>query len=460
MADLEQKSTTPQTTNDLVAAGATDATAHNAEVAAKLIAQDAPHVSKESDNLDGLAALDKLRDAKKMEIEKAAADKEEVDDEPKAKVEPVVAAKPAAKTEDKKDDNTAPVDTTGPAATDIFAGIELPPHAKPKSVEAWTKLKIQASKEIADRDQKLVEADKRQKELEAKLQNPIPEETVKELEELRAFRAKLDVDLDPKFQEFDKKVNETHEFIYQQLRQNGVIGEEGIEKMKKLGGPDPEKVDMEKIFEAMKDPATQRRIEAKMADVEMLRYQKQQAVKATKDNVGQYMKEREEAFKSSVTQHNTATKTRLGELMGKLDYFQPKTSAADATADVKKSAEEHNAFVKDVQGQIEGALNDDSPEMRAIMLAGMAQLIYLQKVHEKALANHKAEKEALEKSVKELTSKNERFTKASVGRLQDTAAPADGKGIPTKKTDDFSKPAAQSLDEIRADIIAKRAAAA
>lgn len=456
--------TPPETTNELVAAGARDATAHNAEVAAKLVAQDAPHVSKESDNLDGLAALDKLRDEKKAELEKVAAEKEEVEvaaaPAPKVEAAAVKATtKETPKTDDSTDD-TAGDKGAGQSTTDIFAGIELPPHAKPKSVEAWTALKIKASQEIAARDQKLAEAEIKQKELEAKLQNPIPEETVKELEELRAFRARLDVDLDPKFQEFDKKVNETHEFIYAQLRQNGVIGEEGIEKMKKLGGPDPSKVDMEKIFEAMKDPATQRRIEAKMADVEMLRYQKEQAVKSTKDNVGQYMKEREVAYKNATTQHNTATKTRLGELMGKLDYFKPKTAAVNADTAAKKDAEEHNVFVKDVQGQIEGALNDDSPEMRAIMLAGMAQLIYLQKVHEKALANHATEKAALEKSVKELTTKNERFTKASVGRLQESAAPADGKGIAAKKADDFNKPAAQSLDEIRADIIAKRAAAA
>lgn len=457
--------TPPGTTNDLVAAGARDATAHNAEVAAKLVAQDAPHVSKESDNLDGLAALDKLRDEKKAEAEKAAAEKE--DEAAPVKVEPVVpaaaAAKPPTKETPKTNDstnNTAGDKGAGQPATDIFSDIQLPPHAKPKSVEAWTALKIKASQEIAARDLKLAEADKKQKELEARLQNPIPEETAKELEELRAFRAKLDVDLDPKFLDFDKKVNETHEFIYAQLRQNGVIGEEGIEKMKKYGGPDPAKVNMDAIFEAMKDPALQRRIEAKMADVEMLRYQKEQAVKATKDNVGQYMKEREEAFKNSSSHHNTATKTRLGELMGKLDYFQPKTAAADADATAKKGVEDHNAFLKDVQGQIDGALLDDSPEMRAIMLAGMAQLIYLQKVHEEALANHKTEKESLEKTVKELTAKNERFTNASVGRLQETAAPSDGKGVAARKTEDFNKPAGQSLDEIRADIVAKRAAAA
>lgn len=466
---IEQKPTAPETTNDLVAAGARDATAHNAEIAAKLVAQDATHISKESDSLDGMAALDKLRDQKKADAEKAAAEKEEKEEaaavvEPvKEKKEAAAPAKPPAKEIPKTDDSTnIPVDDkpAGQAPADIFADIQLPPHAKPKSVEAWTALKLRAAQEIAARDQKLAEAEKRQKELETKLQNPVPEETMKELEELRAFRAKLDVDLDPKFLEFDKKVDETYEFIYAQLRQNGVIGEEGIEKMKKYGGPDPAKVDMNAIFEAMKDPALQRRIEAKMADVEMIRYQKEQAIKATKNNVGQYMKEREEAFKSATTQHNTATKTRLGELMGRLDYFKPKTAAADADAAAKKDAEEHNAFVKDIQGQIDGALNDDSPDMRAIMLAGMAQLIYLQKVHEKALANHKTEKAALEKSVKELTTKNERFTKASLNRLEDTAAPADGKGIPAKKTEDFSKPAGQSLDEIRADIAAKRAAAA
>lgn len=444
MPDLEQKPTTPETINDLVAAGALDATAHNAEVAAKLVAQDAPHISKESDNLDGLAALDKLRDDRKAELDKVTA--EEVVVVPAEKVE----AAPVAK--------APPKEISAP--TDFFAGIELPPHAKPKSVEAWTALKIKASQEISARDQKLAEAESKNKELEARLQNPIPVETSKELEELRAFRARLDVDLDPKFKEFDAKVNETHEFIYEQFRQNGVIGEDGIEKMKKLGGPDPAKVNMDTIFEAMKDPALQRKIETKMADVDMLRYQKDQALKATKDNVGQYMKEREEVFKNSTTQHNTATKTRLGELMGKLDYFKPTVLAADADVATKKSAEEQNAFLKDVQGQIDGALLDDSPEMRAIMLAGMAQLIYLQKVHEGALTNHKTEKAALEKSVKELTAKNERFTKASVTRLQETAAPADGRGTAVKKTDDYSKSSGQALDEIRANMVAARAAAA
>ncbi len=46
----------------------------------------------------------------------------------------------------------------------------------------------------------------------------------------------------------------------------------------------------------------------------------------------------------------------------------------------------HNAFVDETKKTIYSALQDDSPDMRAVLLVGIAQLLYLRRVHEKVLS--------------------------------------------------------------------------
>lgn len=329
----------------------------------------------------------------------------------------------------------------------------LPPNASPKSSEAFTSIKIRAAQDIIARDQKIEELGKQIKDFEEKLKNPIPAELDAELKELREWRAKMDVEVDPKFKEFDKSNNLAREFIYSQLKQSPVISDAIIEEIKSHGGP--EKVKWEKLFAAIGDPTTQRIIESKLADIEMTNFNKAQAIKAAKDNIGQYIGERQQAFANSVNSHTTSTKQILNDLTGRLDWLKPQTADAKADDSAKKEVAEHNAFITTIQKQIDEASVDDSPQMRAILLTGMAQLFNLQRVHDGTAAKLVT----VEKALAEATEKLDRYKNASRSRNSESAAPANGH-LPKEKAPDFNARPTEALDELMKSVMEKRAAAA
>jgi hypothetical protein len=129
----------------------------------------------------------------------------------------------------------------------------------------------------------------------------------------------------------------------------------------------------------------------------------------------------------------------------------------------RKGAEEHNKFIVDTTAQLKEALNDDSPKMRAIMLAGMAQLLHLQRVRASEKAAAEVTKKsfddqlgALKKERDEIKAKLDKFTNASVGRLREGGAPPGGR---TEKpaTVNLETRTVDALDDIAAQVMQERA---
>jgi uncharacterized membrane protein len=239
------------------------------------------------------------------------------------------------------------------------------------------------------------------------------------------------------------------------LKKSTVVTDAIIEEIKKHGGPD--RVNFSKLFEAIKDPVIQRLVEAKVADIELIKHNKDAAIKAAKDNIAQYMDERSKQVQANAQQHNTATKTRVTELSSALEWLKPKTAEANADAAAKKTVEEHNAFVNEVQQQLGAALQDDSAEMRAILLIGMAQLFNLQRENKGTVAKLAA----VEKELAETKEKWEKVKNASTSRLRESAAPASG-GAPKPKTvaELATQNTGDALDAIAKQVMEKRQAAA
>lgn len=326
----------------------------------------------------------------------------------------------------------------------------LPQGSSPKASEAFSAIKIKAAQEISARESELEETRKKLAEAEAKLSAAPDPAVQKELEDHRQWRAKLDVDADPKFKEFDKQVAASHEFIYAQLKKSPAITAEVIDQIKKLGGP--ENVNLDKIFASVQDSTLQRIVESKVADIEMLKFNKEQAISSAKKNIDQYIEEQRKSYAQNVGAHNDATKARFSELTKKLTWFADKSVDSKADEPARKSAETHNKFVADTKQQLDAALQDDSPEMRAIMLTGMAQLIYLQRVHESA----KAELTATKKELVEAKIQLEKFTGASVSRLRETGARPGG-NIAAAPKENWNSHAGDALDAIARQITEERA---
>src|ERR1035437_3297912 len=360
----EVKPAAPQTPEQLAA--------HNAEVARKVAGQDIlaqPTKTEEfgeaSGPLDALAAQVKPKE-----------------DAPEAKPEasePRPAAPKAAdapKAPDAPPQPTAEEVALQKRADDLFRDSPgLPPNASPKSSESFAKIKVRAAQEISAREQEIATL----KEQIEKAKNPSTAqlEKEKELEDLRQFRQKLDVDFDPRFKEHDKAIAQHREFIYAQLLKSPNITPAVIDQIKKYGGPDM--VDMSKLFESVKDPTIKRLVEAKVADIEMAKYNREQAVKDAKTNLAQYQQTRQtELGQQEEIQYKNAVQS-ADKILGGLDWIAEKPITAGMEEPAKKEAVDHNDFVGTLKAQMITALKDNSPEMRGILVAGMAQLFNLQR---------------------------------------------------------------------------------
>lgn len=334
---------------------------------------------------------------------------------------------------------------------------KLPPNASTKSTEAFRDVKLRAMKDISDRD---AEIEKLKKEIAArdeKLKNPLTPEAQEEIKSLREFKAKLDVESDPKFKEFDKNADATREFIYAQIRQNpNVQADKLIEKIKSFGGP--EMVQWKAIFEGMNDPTAQRIIESSLAEIEKVKFLKSQAIQNAKKNVDEYVKTQAEQATKAATSHRDATKAELALLTPNLDFLKEKPVDEKADESTRKGIESENAWVKETNGFIQQALNDDSPQMRALQIAGMAQLLWMKRVRDAEQIVH----QRIVKENEEMKETIKKFKGASVNRIRETGgAPTDGRLPQPKKAEDtFNVPTTQALDDLAKQIQEKRAAAA
>ena len=439
--------------------GFPDVEKNNEEVARKLAEQGREELTKPEDLVSAGDALDKLvaeKNKPEPVVEQTPEEKAKAEADAKAAEEKTAAEKAEA------DRIAAERDAHLKKSDEYFKDSPtLPANASPKSTEAFSHVKIKAAQEISAREAKIEELNKQLAEAQEKLKNPIPPELEAELKQHREWRAKIDIDFDPKFKEFDKAIETSREFIYSQLKKSPAISDAVIAEIKKHGGPDL--VVMGKLFDAIKDPTIQRLVESKIADIEMAKFNKEQAISSAKKNVEQYASERQKASEKVATQHNEITGKALENYHKQaLQWLAEKPLDPKADDATKKSVEEHNKFIKEVKASMAEALHDDSPEMRALMIAGMGQLLKIQRDYGFLKADNEVKDSkitALDKTVAELTEKMERFKKASTSRFHETGAPSDGKLPEVKKESDLFKPASQALDDAAKEIMEKRAAA-
>lgn len=431
-------------------AGFPDAAKNNAEVAAKLAAQGADTLAPAND--DTGSALDAMRQAKEDEAAKIASQTEDDDTVVVQKKEDVA---PTLQTDEEKAEATAAAEKTKAdeaAGSKIFEDIALPPKASPRSAEAFAAIKIRAAQELAKRDEDLAKAKAELEEALKTTKTALTPELEKEIADLRNFRARVDIEADPKFKEFDRKADGAAEFIYSRLKANGVITDEHIGQIKKYGGP--ANVNMEKIFEKIADPSLKRLVENKLTEIETTAFDKEQAIKKAKEDVQGYIAERTKETEQAAVAHQSATKSQLDGMMTNMKWLAPRTVEAGAKPEEKAAAETHNAFVKELQVEIGEALKDDSAQMRATLIAGTAQLLYLQQVHTASL-----QKTALlEKKLADAESFISKYKKASGSGLRESAAPPSGKLPDTKRGYDLNMPATQAIDDIARKVMEEKRA--
>jgi hypothetical protein len=432
-----------------------DPAANNAAVARQVAAQDISGQSTVTGEFgDAGSALDKLAAsvAPVPEAEPGSAPPPAPAPAPAPKAgEPSPAPEP--KPEDKAAQEAAAkaVEETRKADEYFKDSPKLPPNASPKSSEAFSSIKVRAAQEISAREQKIADLEKKISESS----KPTPEQLArdKEVEDLRNWRAKIDIEYDPKFKTFDKSIEDQREFVYAQLKANPKISQEVIDQIKKFGGP--EKVNLQKIFDAVQDPVLQRLVESKVADIQMAAYQKNKAIQDARANLSQYLESRQKETAQTQIARVQDTQTQLEGMLTKLDWFAEKAAPANADEAAKKEAQEHNEFVNKLKGEISAALQDDSPQMKAIQITGLAQLFYLQR----RVPALEAKLAASEKALTETTAKWEAVKNSGRSRLHESGAPAGG-FTAAKPVADINMRAGDALDAIAKQVMEEQAAKA
>lgn len=396
--------------------------------------------STNQDVADSNSALEALLKAAEVEVPA-----EVVPDEPAKPAEPAAPAAPAVPAE--------PAAPAAPAApVDEFDKVELPPHSSPKSGEAFAKVKQLAQERIAAVEkERAALAERLTAAEEAAKKTTAPAEETPELKELREFRLKFDAEADPSFRKWDEAVKSNDELIYSKLRGAGV-NEESLKKIAELGGPN--QVDWESVSEKF-SPQLRRYIETKVFENEDLVEKKKAAIEAAKKNVSEFIRTRQEQIFQNTEGRQKAMEKEFNELKPNLEWMQEIKVPATATEADKAKAERNNKIVARVNADLQEAINDDSPRMRAILIAGFAQLMKTRTDLEDLKADKDAELAKLNATLKERDDFIARIKKSTTGRLH-SAAPSPGDARPAPKVD-YHEDGASAVERLYREAQAKTA---
>lgn len=374
---------------------------------------------------EGLPAIDEEASAALDSILKEiSTDSQDTEGTAETTPEPVAEEKPE---EPKSETVTEPiakqVKSEEPAAAeeppkvegDEFDRVQLPPYTKPKSAEAFAEVKAIARQRISALEKELSELREKAKQGEELLKNGLTPEQKAELEELRTFRLQMDVEADPAWKEFNSQIEQNDELIYRKLRDSGA-SEEQLTRIKELGGPN--EVDWDSISDRLPS-SVKRFIDAKLVENEDLEAKKTLSKENAKKNAADYLKSRESSFRSSV-------ESEFKSIVPSMPWMKEKpVTGTDAE---KAAAQAHNKLMAEINMNVQEAMSDDSPKMKALLVAGFAQFLKTRfeasalKAELDALkSNTQKELGALKTSLKEKEEFISKMKKASTSRIGGSA---------------------------------------
>lgn len=362
--------------------------------------------------------------------------------------------KPGDKTEEPKPGDKTEEPKPGDTEKDDLDSVELPPHTKPKTAESFANVKNLARQKISALQKERDEL-KAKYEAADKLSKDLPEDTKKELEELRNFRRQMDVEADPTFKSYDASIASNEEALYSKLAANN-FGKDAIEQVKKMGAAN---VDWDKLAADGKISSSLKRfIDGKLFENDDLVEKKKQAIETAKKNAAEFLKKREaEVVKSADEVATEVNKEWSTELLPKMDWFHTEKIDDKMTPEKKAVAEAHNKLVAEVEQDVKEALADTSPRMKALMIAGYAQSRKLNWEFLRLKEGTDAKIKSLEKELSDAKGLIDRIKKASPGRVT-SSAPQNSQPKKVTEASHLNVPTTVHLDNLLAEVQAEEAA--
>ena len=293
--------------------------------------------------------------------------------------------------------------------------VQLPPHARPKSGEAFATVKTLAKEEIRKAREELAAAKAKLTEIEPKV-GQLPEDVSKELEELRAYRASTDIEKAPEAVKAREAVQTIEQQVLDVLKQNG-LNEDGLKHIEEIGGV--ANVDWKPILEKLPEQ-TQDYLKFKIAEHKSKIADQQTVVSNLKEKAGEFLKAREEEAQQAQAQADSTRQESAESILRTLPFAQVQEVPADAKPEDKKAIEQSNAVAKELRDRVAVGLGDTSPEMHAT-LAVSAALAFRYNAQNKAWAKaHEALKKELDSTKAEL----DKIRAARKGRRTPTPPPS------------------------------------
>lgn len=368
----------------------------------------------DGEGTEGLELDEEAKKAAEGAKVKAAAEEQAKADADRVKAD----AKAKAAEEAKAKTGTAPVVETKKGR---FDDIVLPPYTKAKAAEAFEGVKTRADAKIDAQEKTIAELTAERDSLaeKAKAVGQLTPEVAAELEELRSFRAKLDVEADPKFKEWDTNISQNVESIYSKLKGAGVA-DEVIAKIKEMGGP--EQVEWDALTEKL-PPQVKRYIEGKLFETEDLMEQKKRALEKAKAMAAEYVKSKAEASTKELESRRKGVEAKVAELSPNIEWLNEKKAAAGAKPEEIAVVESHNKRAAEIKATMHEAITNDSPEMKGLLVLGIAQLQRVNGEFEAFKATAAAEKAKLEADLKDVTDRLNKVKRASTTRISSSAPP-------------------------------------
>lgn len=425
--------------------------------------------------VDSSSALDHLRDALDEEPDKPeGANKPEGGDKPEGADKPGAGGKPesgdkpagadkpegAGKPEGGDKPEGKPGDSGSPqpegsvekSLEDELNEVELPKYSKPTTAESFAKLKEIAKRRVEEVSAKAAEYEAKLKEVSEKLEGSLSDAEKKELEDLREFRAKVDVESHASFSDFDNKIANNDKVVLAKLKEAG-LPESHLKKIQELGGIT--NVNWEPVFKNL-SPNLKLLIERKVGESEALRADKLVAIEEAKQNAGKFLSQVK-------TQALKRVEDTALEIASKLDHLKVPTIPKDATPEQKALLEKRIEVIKEINSKIGEWAKDDSPDSRAEFVVGTAlahlysrQLAYTEKQlagidekHQGVIKERDEKISTLEKELASVKKELDSIERASMSPRRSSAPP--GK---TKTPVNHFASGESALDAIRDEITA------
>jgi len=343
--------------------------------------------------------------------------------------------------------------------------IKLPPHSRPASAEAFATVKEMGRQEverISKRARALAEevaASKASAAEAAAKAAQVPPEILKEVEELRNFRAALDVDNTPQVKAVTEKITANEERVFSLLRENG-MSDDGLKQIKEeLGGV--AKVDWSSVL-AKLDATAADDLKSLVSEARILGRDQVEAAKKARANASEFVKAQEQAEIKRQQLVSQSRATAADVLLAKIDHAREVDVAKVSEVD-RPTAIIRNAAAKKIRERVAAALSDTSPDMHATLAVGSALAFVYAEQNDgltKRLATietaHKAALVAMQKERDTAVAQLDRIRKASRGSRVDDPNRSVRKPVDAGGEYKFGVRSSQALDQLAEQVTAER----